>query len=65
MRSDVPVAQGSQSLNEIYAEAGKGLPIAVVDLGGRLVGRVEPTDVLEELGRVEALADAFEREVYM
>jgi|TARA_B100001079_G_C16378609_1_gene500940 glycine betaine/proline transport system ATP-binding protein len=65
MRSDVPVAQGSQSLNEIYAEAGKGLPIAVVDPGGRLVGRVEPTDVLEELGRVEALADAFEREVYM
>ncbi len=65
MRTDVPVATGDQSLNEIYAEAGKGLPIAVLDGDGRLIGRVEPTDVLEELGRVEALTDAFEREVYM
>ena len=65
MRTDVPVATGNQSLNEIYAEAGKGLPIAVLDGDGRLIGRVEPTDVLEELGRVEALTDAFEREVYM
>ncbi|MAW70385.1 MAG: ABC transporter ATP-binding protein [Acidimicrobiaceae bacterium] len=65
MRTDVPVATGTQSLNEIYAEAGKGLPIAVLDGDGRLIGRVEPTDVLEELGRVEALTDAFEREVYM
>ena len=65
MRTDVPVATGTQSLNEIYAEAGKGLPIAVLDGDGRLIGRVEPNDVLEELRRVEALTDAFEREVYM
>ena len=65
MRTDVPVANPDQTLNELYADAGKGLPIACCDSTGRLVGRLEPTAVLEELGRVEALADAFEREVYM
>ncbi|MDE0874341.1 MAG: CBS domain-containing protein [Acidimicrobiales bacterium] len=65
MRSDVATANASQTLNDIYGEAGKGLPIAVLDSSGRLIGRVDPTSVLEELGRVEALTDAFEREVYM
>ena len=65
MRSDVATVNASQTLNDIYGEAGKGLPIAVVDSNGRLIGRVDPTSVLEELGRVEALTDAFEREVYM
>ena len=65
MRTDVPVANKEQTLNELYADAGRGLPIACCDADGRLIGRVDPTAVLEELGRVEALADAFEREVYM
>ena len=65
MRTDVPVANKEQTLNELYADAGRGLPIACCDSDGRLIGRIEPTAVLEELGRVEALADAFEREVYM
>jgi len=65
MRTDVPIAIPSQTLNELYADAGKGLPIACCDESGQLVGRMDPTAVLEELGRVEALADAFEREVYM
>jgi glycine betaine/proline transport system ATP-binding protein len=65
IRTDVPVANPDQTLNELYADAGKGLPIACCDSSGRLIGRLDPTAVLEELGRVEALADAFEREVYM
>ncbi|MBM44895.1 MAG: glycine/betaine ABC transporter ATP-binding protein [Acidimicrobiaceae bacterium] len=65
VRTDVPVADPSQTLNELYAEAGRGLPIACCDENGLLIGRIDPTAVLEELGRVEALSDAFEREVYM
>ena len=64
-RTDVPIAAPSQTLNELYADAGKGLPIACCNEDGQLVGRMDPTAVLEELGRVEALADAFDREVYM
>ena len=65
LRTDVPIAAPSQTLNELYADAGKGLPIACCNEDGQLVGRMDPTAVLEELGRVEALADAFDREVYM
>ena len=65
LRTDVPIAAPSQTLNELYADAGRGLPIACCDADGQLVGRMDPTAVLEELGRVETLADAFEREVYM
>ena len=65
LRTDVPIAAPSQTLNELYADAGKGLPIACCNEDGQLVGRMDPTAVLEELGRVEALAEAFDREVYM
>lgn len=65
MRTDIPLADPSQTLNELYAAAGRGLPIACCDTAGKLVGRMDPTAVLEELGRVEALSEAFEREVYM
>ena len=64
LRTDVPIAAPSQTLNELYADAGKGLPSSCNE-DGQLVGRMDPTAVLEELGRVEALADAFDREVYM
>ena len=65
MRTDVPEAEASQTLNEVYADAGRGLPIAVLDDSGKLIGRVDPNEVLEELGRVEALADTFDHEVFM
>jgi len=65
VRTDVAIADPSQTLNELYAEAGRGLPIACCDENGKLIGRMDPTSVLEELGRVEALSDAFEREVYL
>ena len=65
MRTDVAEAEASQTLNEVYADAGRGLPIAVLDDSGKLIGRVDPNEVLEELGRVEALADDFDHEVFM
>jgi CBS-domain-containing membrane protein len=65
MRTDVAEAEASQTLNEVYADAGRGLPIAVLDDSGKLIGRVDPNEVLEELGRVEALADTFDHEVFM
>ncbi len=65
VRTDVAIADPSQTLNELYAEAGRGLPIACCDENGKLIGRMDPTSVLEELGRVEALSEAFEREVYL
>lgn len=65
LRSDYHVMQPSQTLNEAYAAAGKGLPIAVVDEQGRLIGNLDPRHIMEEMGRVESLIDNFEREVYM
>ena len=45
--------------------AGRGLPIAVVDDTGRLIGELEPREIMEEMGRVEQLIDGFEREVFL
>lgn len=54
------------TLNEVYAAAGRGLPIAVVDPEtGKLVGNLDPRHIMEEMGRVESLVDAYEREVFM
>ncbi|MCP3854407.1 MAG: hypothetical protein GY698_24265, partial [Actinomycetia bacterium] len=55
----------TDTLNEAYAAAGRGLPIAVVDEDGRLVGNLDPRLIMEEMGRVESLIDGFEREVFM
>ncbi|MGD2102760.1 MAG: glycine betaine/L-proline ABC transporter ATP-binding protein, partial [Acidimicrobiia bacterium] len=41
------------TLNDVYYAAGKGVPIAVVDDEGRLVGALDPRDIMEEMGRVE------------
>ena len=49
----------------MYAAAGKGLPIAVCDTDGKLVGNLDPRHIMEEMGRVESLIDNFEREVFM
>ncbi|MGA0359496.1 MAG: quaternary amine ABC transporter ATP-binding protein [Ilumatobacteraceae bacterium] len=65
LRSDFETAGARQTLNEVYASAGRGLPIAVVDDDGRLVGNLDPRHIMEELGRVESLIDGFEREVFL
>ncbi|MGB8361565.1 MAG: glycine betaine/L-proline ABC transporter ATP-binding protein [Acidimicrobiia bacterium] len=53
------------TLNDVYHSAGKGLPIAVLDADGKLIGDLDPRDIMEEMGRVERLIDGFEREVYL
>ncbi|MCP3989507.1 MAG: betaine/proline/choline family ABC transporter ATP-binding protein [Actinomycetia bacterium] len=56
----------SATLNEVYAAAGRGLPIAVVDPdSGKLLGNLDPRHIMEEMGRVETLIDGYEREVFM
>lgn len=52
-------------LNDVYYAAGKGLPIAVVDDEGVLIGHLDPRDIMEEMGRVERLIEGFEREVFL
>ena len=49
----------------MYAAAGRGIPIAVVDDDGKLIGNLDPRHIMEEMGRVEQLIDGFEREVFM
>jgi glycine betaine/proline transport system ATP-binding protein len=65
LRTDFPSCGQHQTLNEVYAAAGRGLPIAVVDDGGKLIGNLDPRHIMEEMGRVESLIDGFEREVFM
>lgn len=63
LRGDFATCGPQQTLNEVYAAAGRGLPIAVIDDDGRLVGNLDPRHIMEEMGRVESLIDGFEREV--
>ncbi len=65
LRTDFSTARSHDTLAEVYAAAGRGLPIAVVDDDGRLVGNLDPRLIMEEMGRVESLIDGFEREVFM
>ena len=65
VRRDFVSCTPESTLNEVYAAAGKGLPIAVVDETGKLVGNLDPHHIMEEMGRVESLIDNFEREVFM
>ncbi len=65
LRIDFETAKGSQKFNDVYASAGRGLLLAVVDDGGRLIGALDPREIMEEMGRVEQLIDGFEREVFM
>ncbi len=65
LRNDFDSVGPSHTLNQVYAAAGRGLPIAVVDDNGKLVGIVDPRSIMEEMGRVEQLVDGFEREVFM
>ncbi len=65
IRTDFDRTTPTATLNEVYAAAGRGLPIAVVDNSGVLVGNLDPRLIMEEMGRVEQLIDGFEREVFM
>ena len=37
----------------------------MIDEAGRLVGELEPREIMEEMGRVEELVDGFEREKFL
>ena len=65
LRTDFEVCTKDQTLNGVYASAGRGIPIAVIDDDGVLIGNLDPRHIMEEMGRVESLIDGFEREVFM
>ncbi len=65
LRTDFEITTRHTHLNDVYAAAGRGLPIAVVDSVGALVGNLDPRKIMEEMGRVERLIDGFERETYL
>lgn len=65
LRTDFDSCLSTATLNEVYAAAGRGLPIVVVDDDGSLIGNLDPRHIMEEMGRVENLIDGFEREVFM
>ena len=65
LRADFATTTATARLNEVYAAAGLGFPIAVVDEAGLLIGELEPREIMEEMGRVEQLIDGFEREVFL
>ncbi len=65
LRTDFDRCGPDDSLNTVYAAAGRGLPIAVCDESGALVGNLDPRHIMEEMGRVENLIEDFEREVFM
>ena len=65
LRQDFDQTDSHTCLNEVYAAAGRGLPIAVVNESGVLVGNLDPRLIMEEMGRVEQLIDGFERETFL
>jgi hypothetical protein len=65
LRIDFDSTTGEKTFNEVYAAAGRGLAMAVIDDEGKLVGVLHPREIMEEMGRVEQLIDGFEREVFM
>ncbi|MYJ83511.1 MAG: CBS domain-containing protein, partial [Acidimicrobiaceae bacterium] len=65
LRTDFDRCGPEDCLNTVYAYAGRGLPIAVCDESGALIGNLDPRHIMEEMGRVEHLIDDFEREVFM
>ncbi|MDG2427351.1 MAG: betaine/proline/choline family ABC transporter ATP-binding protein [Acidimicrobiales bacterium] len=65
LRTDFDTTTAMARFNDNYAAAGRGISIAVVDDAGRLVGELEPQEIMEEMGRVEQLVDGFEREVFL
>ena len=64
-RTDFETTTPTATLNTVYAASGRGIPIAVLNENGVLVGNLDPRHIMEEMGRVENLIDGFEREVFM
>ncbi len=64
-RVDFETTSATATLNTVYASSGRGMPIAVIDDDGRLIGNLDPRHIMQEMGRVENLIDGFEREVFM
>jgi glycine betaine/proline transport system ATP-binding protein len=65
LRSDFEQTTAGTTLNDVYAAAGRGLNIAVVDDSGKLVGNLDPRQIMDEMGRVESICDGFEREAFL
>ena len=65
LRTDFDKCGPDSTLNDLYAAAGRGLSVAVVDDDGKLIGNLDPRMIMEEMGRVEQLIEGFEREVFM
>ncbi len=57
----VPAVTNDTVLAKVYQLFGSGLPIAVIDGDGRLIGSVRPLRVLDELGRVESISEQLEQ----
>ena len=55
-----PSVTADTILAKVYQLFGSGLPVAVIDGEGRLVGSVRPLEVLAELGRVESISEQLE-----
>ena len=53
----VPAVTVDTTLSKVYQLFGSGLPLAVVDGDGRLIGEVRPLEVLAKLGRVEGTSE--------
>ena len=57
----VPAVTVDTTLAKVYQLFGSGLPLAVVDGEGRLIGAVRPLEVLAELGRVEGVSEQLQQ----
>jgi len=57
----VPAVTVGTTLAKVYQLFGSGLPLAVVDTDGRLIGAVRPLEVLAELGRVEGVSEQLQQ----
>ena len=57
---EVPAISNDTILAKVYQLFGSGLPVAVVDGDGVLIGSVRPLEVLAELGRVENISEQLE-----
>ena len=57
----VPAVTVDTTLAKVYQLFGSGLPLAVIDAEGRLIGAVRPLKVLAELGRVEGVSEQLQR----
>lgn len=49
MRPDFPRCDPNALLSEVYKECSTGLPLAVVDAAGHLIGVVDPLEVFSQL----------------